>query len=176
MSGKKGMKLRAWGTLRRLPSGNWQASYGRPDLARHNAAITYSSRMDAEHRSASERRLIERGEWTAPRLRTEAQRAKSKPLGEYATEWIETRPLKPRTRIGYEAMYQRHIKPRLGDVPLSALNAETVRRWHSGLGTEHATRNAHCYGLLRAICATAVTDGLLTTNPCQPPRREPSNP
>jgi integrase len=161
------MELRAWGTLRRLPSGKWQASYCGPDLARHAAAITYTAKMDAEHWLASERRLIERDGWSAPRLRTEAQRAKSKTLGEYAAEWIETRTLKPRTKIGYEAMYNRLIKPKLGDVPLSALNPETVRRWHSGLGTQHATRNAHVYGLLRAICATAVADGLLTTNPCQ---------
>jgi integrase len=167
MSGKKGMKLRAWGTLRRLPSGNWQTSYCGPDLARHTAPITYTTRMDAEHWLASEHRLIERDEWTAPRLRTEAQRATSKTLDEFATEWMETRTLKPRTRIYYEALYTRLIKPKLGNVPLSALNPETVRRWHSALGTEHATRNAHVYGLLRAICVTAVADGLLTTNPCQ---------
>jgi integrase len=167
MSGKKGMKLRAWGTLRRLPSGKWQASYCGPDLARHAAPITYTARMDAEHWLATERRLIERGEWSAPRLRIEAQRAESKTLGEYATEWIGTRKLKPRTRIGYEGMHDRLIKPKLGNVALSALSPETMRRWHSGLGTEYPTRNAHVYGLLRAICVTAVADGLLSANPVQ---------
>jgi hypothetical protein len=49
MSGKKGIKLRAWGTLRRLASGKWQASYCGPDLARHAAPITCTVRMDAEH-------------------------------------------------------------------------------------------------------------------------------
>ncbi len=86
-------------------------------------------------------------------------------MGDFATEWVETRKLKPRTKIGYESMLANHIKPKLGNVPLSALNAETVRRWHAGLGTEHTTRNGHVYGLLHAICATAVTDGLLTANP-----------
>lgn len=167
MSGKKGMKLRAWGTLRRLPSGNWQASYCGPDLARHVAPITFSARMDGEYWLAAERRLIERDEWSAPRIRADEHRAKSKAFGDFATEWIETRTLKPRTRIFYESLYDRLIKPRLGNVPLSALNGETVRRWHAGLGTEHPTRNAHGYSLLRAICATAVNDGLLTVNPCQ---------
>ncbi len=46
---QKRMKLRAWGTLRRLPSGKWQASYVGPDLTRHTAPITYTARMDAEH-------------------------------------------------------------------------------------------------------------------------------
>lgn len=62
-------------------------------------------------------------------------------------------------------MLANHIKPKLGNVALSALNAENVRRRHAGLGTEHTTRNGHVYGLLHAICATAVTDGLRTTNP-----------
>ncbi|OBI12345.1 integrase [Mycobacterium sp. E2462] len=167
MAGKKGMRQRAWGSLRKLPSGKWQASYIGPDLARHKAPITYSTRMDAEHWLADERRRIERDEWVAPKVREEVQRAKSKTLGEYATEWLATRPLKPRTKIGYEATYNQRIKPKLGSVPLSALNAETVRRWHAGLGNTHTTRNAHAYGLLHAICATAVTDGLLTTQPCQ---------
>ena len=180
MAGKKGMRLRAWGTLRKLPSGKWQASYIGPDLSRHNAPITYSTRMDAEHWLADERRRIERDEWVAPKLRVEAQRAKSKTLGEYATDWLATRPLKPRTKLGYEASFNNHIKPKLGAVPLSALNAETVRRWYAGLGSQHPTRNAHAYGLLHGICATAVTDGLLTVNPCQiaramnpPTKRQP---
>lgn len=97
----------------------------------------------------------------------EATRAKSKTLGEFAAEWIETRKLKPRTKIGDESSYTNHIKPKLGAVPLSALNTETVRRWYSGLGTTHSTRNSHAYGFLHAICATALTDGLLTLNPCQ---------
>lgn len=92
-------------------------------------------------------------------------RARAKTLGDFATDWLETRTLKARTKIGYESMLANHIKPKLGDVPLSALNAETVRRWYSGLGSEHTTRNAHVYGLLHAICATAVSDGLLTSNP-----------
>lgn len=167
MSGKKGMKLRTWGTLRRLPSGKWQASYVGPDLARHVAPITYTARMDGEHWLADERRLIERDDWTAPKVRAEAARARSKTLGEYATDWLATRTLKPRTKLGYESMYKQHIKPKLGDVPLSALNTETVRHWYAGLGKEHVRRNSLVYGLLHAICATAVTDGLLASQPCQ---------
>lgn len=81
MSGKKGMKLRSWGTLTRLPSGHWRASYIGPDLARHARPITYSARMDAEHWLASERRLIERDEWTAPRFACRDGASQSKNVG-----------------------------------------------------------------------------------------------
>jgi integrase len=181
MAGKKGMRLRTWGTLRRLPSGKWQASYTGPDLARHVAAITYTARMDAERWLADERRSIERDEWTAPRLRAQAQRARSKTFGEYATDWLETRNLKPRTKIGYEASYNNYIKDKLADVPLSALNAETVRRWYSAMDKAKPTARAHAYQLLHAVCATALTDGLLSTNPCNlsramstPTKRQPT--
>ena len=33
------------------------------------------------------------------------------------------------------------------------------------LGTDHSRRNSHAYGLLHAICATAVSDGLIVSNP-----------
>ncbi len=137
--------------------------------------------MDAEHWLAVERRSIERDEWTAPRLRAEAQRARSKTLGEYATDWLETRSLKPRTKIGYEASYNNYIKGKLEDVPLSALNAETVRRWYAAMDKAKPTARAHAYQLLHAVCATALTDGLLSTNPCNltramstPTKRQPT--
>lgn len=38
-------------------------------------------------------------------------------------------------------------------------------RWYAGLGTKHVRRNSHAYGLLHAILATAVSDGILTSNP-----------
>jgi hypothetical protein len=58
VAGKKGMKLRDWGTLRRGRSGKWQASYVGPDMSRHYGPITYTAKMDAEHWLADERRLI----------------------------------------------------------------------------------------------------------------------
>ena len=46
------------------------------------------------------------------------------------------------------------------------LTPETVRGWYSSLGPGHPTINAHAYGLLHAVLATAVTDGALLANPC----------
>ena len=114
--------------------------------------ITYTAKMDAEHWLAVERRSIERDEWTAPRLRAEAQRARSERFGEYATDWLETRSLKPRTKIGYEASYNNYIKGKLEDVPLSALNAETVRRWYAAMDKAKPTaRGARLPALARGV-------------------------
>jgi integrase len=166
MARKKGMKLRSWGTLCRLPPGNWRASYIGPDLARHAAPITYTTKMDADYWLTSERRLIERGEWNSTQNAHRGNGRQVKNVREYATDWPATRTLKPRTNIGYEALFKNHIVPSWVTCCCRHCRLK-LRRWYAGLGTEHTTRNAHAYRLLHSICATAVSDGLLTTQPCQ---------
>ncbi|WP_204806739.1 tyrosine-type recombinase/integrase [Mycobacterium riyadhense] len=178
MAGKAGR--RGWGFIRKLPSKKFQASYIGPDLQRHTAPHTFSRKLDAEFWLGDERRRIEQDDWTAPALRAAEKRATQVTLGEYAEKWIAERNVKPRTRLGYESLYANHIREMLGRVPLKHLTGETVRTWFASLGKEHTTRNGHAYGLLHAVCATAVSDGLLTTNPCTitgvtntPRKREP---
>ena len=59
MAGKKGH--RGWGRIRRLPSKRFQANYVGPDLVRHNAPTTFTTKMDAEAFLHAERRSIEQG-------------------------------------------------------------------------------------------------------------------
>jgi integrase len=164
MAGKAGR--RGWGWIRQLPSRRFQASYIGPDLVRHKASVTFSTRMDAEGWLVRERRKIELDTWEPPALAVAKVKAKAVTLGEYASIWIEQRNIKPRTRSAYMDILRLHIKPLLGQVPMNRLSSETVRAWYSGLGTEHPRRNSHAYGLLHAVCVTAVTDGLLASNPC----------
>jgi hypothetical protein len=169
---------RGWGRIRQLPSSRrYQANYVGPDRVRHNALTTFETKMDAEAWLAAERRSIERDEWQPPSLRVAEKKAKGVGVVEYAHTWIEQRNVKPRTRSGYHDLLRLHIGPMFGKVPLKNLTRETVRGWYSMLGTDHPRRNSHAYGLLHAICATAVSDGLIVSNPCtitgvmNPPRR-----
>ena len=155
---------RGWGHIRKRPGGKFQASYIGPDLVRHCAPKTFTAKMDAEGWLRDERRMIERGDWTSPEKRVAEMVAQHITLAEYARTWIEQRAVKPRTRIGYQALWDNHLKP-LGKVPLVHLTPESVRTWYAGLGTEHTRRNSHAYGLLHAILATAVTDQLIPANP-----------
>ncbi|MGY1991828.1 tyrosine-type recombinase/integrase [Mycolicibacterium fortuitum] len=168
MVGKAGH--RGWGWIRKLPSGKFQASYVGPDLVRHKAPATFTAKMDAEYWLTSESRLIERDEWTPPALRVAERKVKAVSVGEYAERWIEHRNIKPRTRSMYNDLLRLHIKPSLGKIPLKNLTPDAVRAWFHSLGTEHTRRNSHAYGLLNAICNTAVADSLLERNPCQLPR------
>jgi hypothetical protein len=113
---------RSWGKLRRERSGRWSASYVGPDLARHTAGVAFTSKMDAGHWLAGERRLIERDTWTPPALRAAARQQRGKTFHQYATDWLGTRSLKPRTLRGYEELLRKPLAP-LHRLPLGMLTA-----------------------------------------------------
>jgi integrase len=163
----KGGHRRSWGWVAKQRSGRYLASYIGPDLARHYAGATYTSKLDAEAWLAGERRVIELDTWTPPVERQAQKRAATVTLDTYAQTWIEQRPLKPRTRDLYKGQLRLHIKDQLGNVPIGALSGQAVRAWYARLGTEHPTRNKQVYFLLHSICETAVKDQLLQRNPCQ---------
>jgi integrase len=154
-------KRRGFGRLRQLPSGRWQAAYIGPDAKLHKSHRTYAKEHDAEGWLAAERRKVDLGTWGA------VERSDGITLRTYATQWVEQRQLRPRTRQHYESMLERLILPDLGDAKIVTLTPAKIRQWHTGLGTEHPTRNAHAYALLHAICATAIQDEVLDANPCR---------
>lgn len=173
---------RSWGKIRRLPSGRYQASYSH-NLSRHVAPVTYTTKMSAEAWLAAEHRLIEYDEWTPPAHRKNASQKRGTLFGEYALDVLGQRDLKPRTRQGYCDLLAGPLA-RFSKVPLAQISPEMVRTWYSAssLG-KTPTRRAHAYQLLRTVLNTAVTDGLLTTNPCvirnagtTRTKREPSTP
>lgn len=168
MAGKPGH--RSWGNIRKR-NGRFQASYVGPDLVRHYAPKTFTAKMDAEGWLLTKRRMIERGEWTSPRKRVAEVVAQHVTLAEYAKTWIDERNVKPRTRIGYKALWDNHITP-LGRVPLIHLTPESIRTWYAGLGSEHTRRNSYAYGLLHATLATAVADQLIPVQPVPDPARD----
>lgn len=164
-------RRRGWGKIRQLPSKRYQASYIGPDLVRHNAPATFSTKLDAEHWLAAERRLIERDEWTPPAQRAAEKIARGLTLAEYGPLWISQRtkngqPLKPRTRSHYLKLFSEHIAPTpLGKLPLRSITPEAVRTWHAATLVDKPTYRAHAYGLVHAMLTTAVGDGLIAANP-----------
>lgn len=154
-------KRRGFGRIRQERSGRYSAAYLGPDAKLHHAPRTYSAESDAEGWLANQRRKIELGTWGA------VERSDGVTLRAYADRWIEQRQLRPRTRLHYESMINRLILPTLGDAKLVTLTPAAIRQWHTSLGGDHPTRNAHAYALLHAICATAVQDEVLDANPCR---------
>ena len=115
-------------------------------------------------------------------------------MGEYVQEWITQHPsARPGTKELYAGLLRTCIVEDLGEVQVTDLTAEEVRRWHFELGERLAadaerrraallakgrqvsaasvwdgrTRQAQAYRLLRAAMATAVTDGVIDAQPCR---------
>ncbi len=152
-----------------------------PDKLRHTAKATFTAKIDAEGWLADERRLVEYHVWTPPAQREAERLAGGVTLAEYAAAWIEQRPLKARTRIGYESTLGRHITDTpLGRLPLRNVTKAAVRAWYAGMDATKPTARAHAYQLLHAVLATAVHDELLSSNPAHiaramaaPTKRQP---
>ena len=103
-----------WGTVRKLPSGRFQARY-KVDGEVHRAPTTFGTKREADAFLAGVRADLTRGRWSEPR-------AAAVPLREYATRWLAQRPdLRPRTVELYESELRLHILPALGDVGLAEL-------------------------------------------------------
>lgn len=171
-----------FGSVRRLPSGRWQARYPDPDGAPMKAPRTFETADDAWAHIATVRADRYRGIYHDPR---KGERL----LGDFALEWIANGGnggnLAPRTRALYLDLLARHIDPSLGKRPLGSITSELVRSWRTALLRELAARAAvptktggkrvatgdartrQAYALLRSVMATAKADGLIGTNPCQ---------
>ena len=125
-----------WGSVRKLPSGRFQARYC-VDLVWHNAPTTYRTKREADAYLASVRADVDRGSWIPD--------AGKVTFEEYSARRLAERPqLRPRTRELYEGQLRLHILPVLGEndvsgAPLRRATLYTARR--------RATRSVGIAGL-----------------------------
>jgi integrase len=151
---------RHFGSVRKLPSGRYQASYWH-QAVRHVALQTFASKSEAQAALAAMEADILRGVWIDPsggRIT----------LAKWADAWLAGRTdLRPVTRAKYRHMLDRHVLPILGDQELAKLRPSAVRSWYMGMRARYKTTADDAYRMLRAILTTAVTDGLIPKNPCQ---------
>jgi integrase len=154
------MSKRHFGSVRRLSSGRYQASYWHEGV-RHLAEQTFPTKGDALAHLASIETDLHRGAWIDPS-------AGKVTFGEWAQSWLDARAdLRPVTKAKYQHMLDRHVDPVLGPVRLSRVTPSAVRAWYMDMRERYVTTGDDAYRMLRAILNTAVTDGLIARNPCQ---------
>lgn len=151
---------RHFGSVRKLPSGRYQASYWH--LAeRHTALETFVSKSDAQRWLSNIETTIHRGEWVDP---TGGRMT----LAKWADDWLTGRSdLRPATRSKYRHMIDSHVVPVLGRHELAKLRPSAVRAWYMDMKATYKTTADDAYRMLRAILMTAVSDGMIARNPCQ---------
>jgi integrase len=159
------MGRRQFGSIRKLPSGRWQARYATAEGTMAPAPVTFRSKADAGRWLAAVEADQARGTWIDPR-------AGMVSLREYANAWLASRvQLAPRTRDMYDVQLRMHILPDLGDVEIGRLTPEIVRAWYAGLAERRSPSvAAKAYVRLRQILGQAVDDDRIAKNPCRIPR------
>lgn len=166
MAGKRG-----FGSIGKLPSGNFRARYTGPDRKMHAAPHTFTNKSHAAAWLVSEENLISRDVWTAPETR--AARPRGTTVGELVEHVITARqartrkPLAQTTADLYRKDYRLRLKDGLGDVIVSELTPTTISNWWSGLDPDTPSQNSRAYLLLKSCLADAVEDGIIATNPAR---------
>ena len=158
-----GRKARSFGSIRRLPSGRWQARYRGPDGLLRSAPRTFAHKADASTWLALTQAELLSGGWIDP----EAGRV---PFPAYAAAWIEERPgLRPKTIQLYRYLLRAHLRETFGSATIAGITEADVRRWRANMLSAGVTpvTTAKAYRLLKSILATAVDDGLIRRNPCR---------
>ncbi len=156
-------RQRQFGSIRRLPSGRWQARYRGPDGKLRSAESTFATKADANAWLSTQQTSVVTGDWRPPEAGRET-------FGDYGKRWLASRvDLRPRTAELYALLWRRWLEPSFGTVPLGKLTVESWRTWVLEQTATHpgSTQPAKAYRLARAVLNTAVDDGLIRTNPCR---------
>jgi integrase len=158
---------RGFGTIRKLPSGRYQALYTTTAGQRVTAPNTFAARIDAEAFLTDRRREVELGKHNPAAVRRPKHL-----FSDYTENWLRDRhvggrPIRPRTRQHYRALLDDHILPTFGARSLAAITADDVKRWHNTTLVNRPTLRSHAYSLLRSIMASAERDELIAANPCR---------
>ncbi len=154
---------RTAGSIRRLPSGRYQARVrtGAGDL--RAAPATFATKVEADRWIAASIAEQAHGTWIDPK-------AGEVPLHVFAGEWMQGKvDLAPKTIELYEYLLRSLILPALGDVSLADLTPARVRAWRADLlrrGRPGPSTIAKGYRLLSSMMVTAVIDNLVARNPC----------
>jgi integrase len=163
--GRKGRQPGTFGSVDKLAKG-FRARYFGPDGRRYKAPTLFLTQRDARGWLALRQAEIIRKAWEPPEAHENKPTATT--FAEYAEQWLEHRDLKDRTRDHYRKLLDQHLlKAPFASLPLASITSDDVRSWHARWGaTTTPTLRAHCYGLLRTIMATALSDGKISVTPC----------
>lgn len=167
------------GSIRKRLDGSWEARYsaGRdPGTGKQIQRSIYGkTQKEVRQKLAQVITELDNGTYIAPQRMT---------VGEWLDIWLEeyTGNIKATTRRSYRNHIQNHIKPALGAVKLSSLNAHTIQRFYNDLGkgrgdgaglSPSTVKITH--GVLRQALQKAVVCGYIHSNPadsCTLPRSE----
>lgn len=156
------MKRRTFGSIRRLPSGRWQARYRDADGDMRTAGETFETKADADRWLATLRHEVGTGEWIDPKFGELT-------VGEWATAWMRNQlHLKPKTKVSYQSLLTSRLLPSLGHIPLGELRTSHVQAMLTRFQQEglSASRCRQVVMVLSQVLDAAIADGMIRANAC----------
>jgi integrase len=154
---------RRFGSVRRLPSGRWQARYWDASGNRVGAPTTFATKGDAQRWLSAAETDQSRGDWHDPRLG-------DVPFREWADRWIVTKAptLGPATQDLYRYLLRKHVVPRFGSMAVGRIASAQVQAWLADLHRSDLSPNtvAKAYRCLSGAMDGAVDAGLIARSPC----------
>lgn len=159
------MARRTFGTVRKLPSGRWQARYSTDAGERITADYTFPTKADAQRWLAQTESDIARGTWHDPTLGKTT-------IAEWSDRWLTTKlpTVRRATADQYTYILRMHIVPHIGDRQFGSLTSADVQAWLANLhrNTKLAPNTvAKIYRLLKNMLGGAVEVGMIARNPCR---------
>ncbi len=159
------------GSIRKRPDGRWEARYTTgfdPKTGRQIQRSIYGkTQKEVRQKLNQVTAEIDSGDYLEP---------SGMKLRDWLDSWLAdySGDKKYSTMKHYRAACETHIKPRLGDVPLSKLNAVMVQKFYNSLShpedgekvlSPKTVKNVH--GILSKAMSQAVRNGLIKFNPCE---------
>jgi hypothetical protein len=131
MANSKGRRRR-FGSVRKLPSGRFQARYRGPDGLMRTADATFATQTDADRRLVKQEAKILDGDWKNPDVKIA--------FGDFAASWFKDRDYAATTRELMQRMATRRCGPRWS---ISTSSTATTTR----SPTTWTVRSGRCGGL-----------------------------
>lgn len=170
------MTRRRFGSVRRLPSGRWQARYPLATGELRAAPRTFATKTEAQRYLSTVEADQLRGLWRGPEVHVPL-------LSKWAERHIAAQRgrLTPKTQALYESLLRSCINPTLGNRRLDKLQKIEIREWVAELTARglSASRVRQALVVLSQVLDAAVDDDLITINPCRgvrPPRLPQTEP
>jgi len=152
-----------FGTVRRLPSGTWQARYLDAD-GRRRTAGTFPTEREARSALARVEIGIQSGDWVDPA-------AGSVLFRDFAADYLAQRGavLQPTTLQGYRSSLVNYLLPTFGEHPIRAISPQMVEKWWNDLARRRvgAQVRRNAYSLLSGMFRAAIRWGMLRESPCR---------
>lgn len=157
---------RHFGSVRKLPSGRFQARYKGPDGRERTAPDTFKNKTDAGRWLTKLEDSILAGEWIDPAIQQAAT---------VESAWlrhmnVRGKPLADSTRKDYEGYLNRWIRSHpLGSMKLADVRPATINDWLADWRKDHPTNQQipKTYRVLHAAFEKAVSEGVIRDNPCK---------